>query len=129
MFNNLANLNQNFKKSIKINENFFLCLNSQFNLKFLFCLQRLCLLRRFVLLSSNDIKVELKYINFQKKLIQDIKIYSSNERQHVNVFYLQNLMFKHPNYIFIVSTVRGFLSQQEAIRYNLGGFLIAYIIL
>jgi small subunit ribosomal protein S8 len=80
-------------------------------------------------LDIYKIKVLLKYSGFGEGSFRKIKVISvSSKRVYVSVDTLFNLNLKKSLGCFILSTSKGILSLNDALKYNIGGELLCYVV-
>ncbi len=87
--------------------------------------------QRFILSYHDEnnkyIKVYLRYNQYGKLVLHDIRLLSTKSRR----LYIHYNLLKHLKTsvcIFILSTTKGYLTHQEALSQKLGGELICYIL-
>ena len=80
-------------------------------------------------LDIYKIKVLLKYNSDGKSPFRGIKVISiSSKRVYVSVDTLFNLNLKNSLGCFILSTSKGILCLNDALKYNIGGELLCYVL-
>jgi small subunit ribosomal protein S8 len=80
-------------------------------------------------LDVYKIKVLLKYSGCGKGSLREIKVISiSSKRAYASVDTLFNLNLKKSLGCFILSTSKGILSSNDALKYNIGGELLCYVV-
>jgi len=83
----------------------------------------------FDALKPNKIRVLLKYSAEGEGSLRDIKsISKSGKKVYVSVNSLWNISTKSNMGCFILSTSKGVISLNDALKYNVGGELLCYVL-
>jgi len=80
--------------------------------------------------DSGKIKVLLKYsLNGREKAIRDIKgVSKPSKRFYVTLDDLWSFYWDLPFVCLVLSTSKGIMTSKEALKYNIGGELLCYVI-
>ena len=76
---------------------------------------------------QNYLKIFLRYDQYGKLILRDIKLLSTKSRR-LYVHYNLLKYIKSSVCIFILSTTQGYLTHQQALNQKIGGELICYIL-
>ena len=117
------------KNGYKLKFGFVLVLKSKRIINFLDVLYLEGFIRGYSLSAEkNKIKVLLKYTDGNKKVLRETKnISKSGKRTYVSVKNLWLLDSISKNGCFILSTSKGMMSSNRALKENIGGELLCYV--
>ena len=128
--NNLTDSFIRIKNGYKLNLDSVLILKSKKIIKVLEILYLEGFIRGYSFNSfdSNKIKILLKYTSGGEGSLRRIKILSKPSRRvYASVKTLWNLNLKKNLGCFILSTSKGVLNLNDALKYNVGGELLCYV--
>ncbi len=125
--NPLANCITLIRNGLKNKKHFVLIQKSIILYSFLNFLIKQGFILSFMEYNTNYLKVYLRYDQYGKLILRDIKLLSTKSRRlYVHYNFLKYI--KSSVCVFILSTTKGYLTHQQAINQKVGGELICYIL-
>jgi ribosomal protein S8 len=77
---------------------------------------------------TGRIQVYLKYNNLKVPVIKLLtNISKTRKKKFINISQLRSLVYRYPLSIFFLATTSGFITQKEALKFNVAGKLICRI--
>lgn len=131
VINILSDSYARIKNGYRLNLESVLVLNSKKVVKILDVLYLEGFIRgyNFNVSEPNKIKVLLKYSSDGESSLRDIKgISNSGKKVYVSVDTLWNISLKSNMGCFILSTSKGIMSLNDALKHNVGGELLCYVL-
>lgn len=115
------------KTSIIFNKKGFIVKNNSKNLNLLKAFLKINIIK-FIKMNknNNELLVYINYLNAKPVFKNVVNLFRSSNKKFLSLKELKHISYKS-NFIIILSTNKGILNNFEAIKFNVGGLVIAEI--
>lgn len=125
MINNVSNCINLIKLSIKNNKKGFIIYKNNKNLNVLKAFIKINIIN-YIQIKKNYIIVFINYVNEKPVYNNIVNVFRPSNKMFITIKEIKKINIKH-NWIFLISTNRGIINNNEALKLNVGGLLLVKI--